>query len=88
MQKIATVQEDAVFIHGHVSRDLLHPRFVRVNGDPGNVHPAALKMDEEKHVVGHQPAEGQSRSRNSAQDDKWSFCLRAGTLCPANQEKS
>ena len=21
------------------------------------------------------------------QDDKWSFCLTAGTLCPANQEK-
>jgi hypothetical protein len=25
--------------------------------------------------------------RKSAQDDKWSFCLRAGTLCPANQER-
>jgi Group II intron, maturase-specific domain len=24
----------------------------------------------------------QSRSRKSAQDDKWSFCLTAGTLCP------
>ena len=29
----------------------------------------------------------ESRSRKSAQDDKWSFCLRAGTLCPANQER-
>jgi hypothetical protein len=29
----------------------------------------------------------QSRLRKSAQDDKWSFCLIAGTLCPANQEK-
>jgi hypothetical protein len=29
----------------------------------------------------------QSRLRKSAQDDKWSFCLTAGTLCPANQEK-
>jgi len=28
----------------------------------------------------------QSRLRKSAQDDKWSFCLTAGTLCPANQE--
>jgi nitric oxide reductase large subunit len=28
-----------------------------------------------------------SRSRKSAQDDKWSFCLMAGTLCPANQER-
>jgi len=25
--------------------------------------------------------------RKSAQDDRWSFCLTAGTLCPANQEK-
>src|SRR6202035_1275142 len=23
----------------------------------------------------------------SAQDDKWSFCLTTGTLCPANQER-
>ena len=29
----------------------------------------------------------QSRSRESAQDDKWNFCLTAGTLCPANQER-
>jgi hypothetical protein len=30
---------------------------------------------------------GESRPQESAQDDKWSFCLTAGTLCPANQEK-
>jgi hypothetical protein len=29
----------------------------------------------------------QSWSRKSEQDDKWSFCLIAGTLCPANQER-
>ena len=35
-----------------------------------------------------QPAiDVQSRSRKSAQDDKWSFCLTAGTLWPANQER-
>jgi hypothetical protein len=28
-----------------------------------------------------------SRSGKSAQDDKWSFCLTAGTLEPANQER-
>jgi hypothetical protein len=28
-----------------------------------------------------------SRPQESAQGDKWSFCLTAGTLCPANQEK-
>ena len=31
--------------------------------------------------------EGKSRSRKSAQDAKWSFCLTAGTLLPANQER-
>jgi hypothetical protein len=29
----------------------------------------------------------ESWSRKSEQGDKWSFCLTAGTLCPANQEK-
>ena len=29
----------------------------------------------------------ESRSRKSAQDDNWSFCLTAGTLCPSNQER-
>jgi len=29
----------------------------------------------------------QSWSRKSEQGDKWSFCLTAGTLCPANQER-
>jgi hypothetical protein len=32
-------------------------------------------------------AEIESRLRKSAQADKWSFCLTAGTLCPANQER-
>ncbi len=30
----------------------------------------------------------ESRSRKSAQGDKWSFCLTAGTLWPANQERA
>ena len=29
----------------------------------------------------------QSRPQESEQDDKWSFCLTAGTLCPTNQER-
>jgi hypothetical protein len=29
----------------------------------------------------------ESRPQESAQDDKWSFCLAAGTLWPANQER-
>src|ERR1700687_5046148 len=30
-----------------------------MNGDPGDVYPAALEMDEEQHVVGHQSAQRQ-----------------------------
>jgi hypothetical protein len=29
----------------------------------------------------------QSRPQESEQEDKWSFCLTVGTLCPANQER-
>ena len=32
-------------------------------------------------------AEAERWSRKSEQGDKWSFCLTAGTLCPANQER-
>jgi hypothetical protein len=32
-------------------------------------------------------SDGESWSRKSEQSDKWSFCLTAGTLCPANQER-
>jgi hypothetical protein len=40
-----------VAFHGH----LLRPLPVSVIGDPGNVNPAALEMNKEKHEVGHQP---------------------------------
>ena len=30
---------------------------------------------------------GKSWPRKSAQDDRWSFCLTVGTLCPANPER-
>jgi hypothetical protein len=44
----------------------------------------SLAPDREKGVERGQ----ESWLRKSAQGDRWSFCLRAGTLCPANQEKS
>src|SRR5262245_3975822 len=54
MQYIATVPQDAASLHGHISGHLLHPQLVWVNGDSRDVHPAAIKVDEEQHVVGHQ----------------------------------
>jgi len=34
-----------------------------------------------------QGVNGESQSQESEQDDRWSFCLTAGTLCPANHER-
>src|SRR5664280_1564262 len=48
MQEIATVSKGAASLHGHVPSHLPHPLLVRVNGDPGDVHLAALKMDEKQ----------------------------------------
>jgi autotransporter passenger strand-loop-strand repeat protein len=39
------------------------------------------------HVSGHNEVLRQSWFRKSAQGDRWSFCLTAGTLCLTNQEK-
>src|SRR5271155_1665204 len=59
MQEITTVPQHAASLHRNVAGDLLHPQFARVNGDAGDVHPAALKVDEKQHVVGHRPAQRQ-----------------------------
>jgi hypothetical protein len=47
---------------------------------------AVLTLNDENRPVSPEPVQ-ESRSRKSAQGDKWSFCLTAGTLCPANQER-
>src|SRR5713226_9605622 len=57
MQEIATVSKGAASLHSHVPSHLLHPLLVRVDGDPGDFHLAALEMDKEQHVVGHQSAQ-------------------------------
>src|SRR5260370_41649976 len=53
MQEIAAVSKGAASLHGHVPSHLLHPLLVRVDSDPGDVHLAALEMDEKQHEVGH-----------------------------------
>jgi len=57
MEEIATATQDAPCIHGHVAADLLHPWLVWMGSDAGDVHTAALEMNEEQHVVGHQPSQ-------------------------------
>ena len=63
MQEIATVAQGGASLHGGIPGNLPHPRLVRVNGDAGDVDPAAPQMDEKKHVVGHQPAQRQHLRR-------------------------
>ena len=59
MQEKSTIPQRATIVHGHVSGDLLHPRLFGMNGDWGDVYSAALEIDEEQHVVGHQSAQRQ-----------------------------
>ena len=52
----------------------------------------AERATEVRHTLDHhrrveRNGRSQSRPNESGQDDKWSFCLTAGTLCPANQER-
>jgi DNA invertase Pin-like site-specific DNA recombinase len=49
--------------------------------------PLKLTRYQIKVALARREAGEQSRPQESERDDKWSFCLTAGTLCPANQEK-
>jgi hypothetical protein len=55
---------------------------IQTNGTPGNYVATSTGI-----FMYDALGQEKSRLRKSAQDDKWSFCLTAGTLCPANQEK-
>jgi hypothetical protein len=59
VQEIATIPQRAAIVHGDISGNLLHPRLIGMNGEPGDIHSAALEVDGEQHVVGHQPAQRQ-----------------------------
>jgi hypothetical protein len=63
MEKIVTVSKGAASIHRHVSSYLLHPLLVRVDGETGNINPAALQMDNKQHVVGHQSSQREDLDR-------------------------
>ncbi len=52
MNEVSTVFEETQFVHGDIPRDLLHPGFIGMCCDPGDLNAAALEMDEEQHVVG------------------------------------
>ena len=43
-------------------------------------------MSSESAIVEARTRVEKSRPRKTGQDDRWNFCLTAGTLCPSNQE--
>jgi hypothetical protein len=47
VQEITTIPQHAAGFHGRLPGDLLHPPLIGMNGDPRDIHSAALKMDEE-----------------------------------------
>ena len=59
----------------------------RSSGDPADPLGVVLKRRAEQEPTKNDKRWRQSRPQESERDDKWSFCLTAGTLCPANQEK-
>ena len=46
----SSVQESIISI-GEIARNLLHPFSVRLRGNPGNLNPASLEVDDEKHEI-------------------------------------
>ena len=64
----------------------LSKRFGRMENRANQLELTECKRNHAKEW-GFPEEEIESWSRKSAQDDKWSFCLTAGTLCPTNQER-
>ena len=46
----SSVQESIIGI-GEIARNLLHPFSIRLRGNPGNLNPASLEIDNEEHEI-------------------------------------
>jgi hypothetical protein len=56
--------------------------------EPRQQHDLAIGELERVMIGAKRALVDQSRLRESAQGDKWSFCLTAGKIWPANQERA
>ena len=54
MDKISAALEEAPLVHGDISGYLLHPGFIGMWRDPGDLNATALQVDKEQHVIGDQ----------------------------------
>ena len=81
LSKRGSSQESIAEVLG-VSQSAVSREIHRNRGERGY----RFKQAEAK-AQARQAIRSKSRLRKSAQDDKWSFCLTAGTLCLTNQER-
>src|SRR5215469_2850132 len=63
MQNISPLFQESPLLAGRVARHLLHPCLVRMSRDPGQADAAALQVNEEQDVVGHQAAPSEDLDR-------------------------
>ena len=63
MQYVLSLVQESPALPGRVASHLLHPSLVWVARNPGQTDAAALQMDEEQNVVGHQAAPSEDLDR-------------------------
>jgi hypothetical protein len=54
VQHVATLIEISPSFVGRVAGHLPHPKFIRMPRDTGQAYPAALEVNEEQPIIGHQ----------------------------------
>jgi hypothetical protein len=59
VQQVTTTVQIPGVLHGGVTCHLLHPARFRMSGDATQPDTSAAELDEEQHVVRHQPSPGQ-----------------------------
>jgi uncharacterized protein YhbP (UPF0306 family) len=82
MRHLAQLEARYSFL-GQLAEGPLKLRQAYVRTAVYRLQPARIVLIDNTKNFGHK----ESRPQESEQDDKWSFCLTAGTLCPANQER-
>src|SRR5215468_2002590 len=63
MQYVLSLVQESPALPGRVASHLLHPSLVWVARNPGQTDAAALQMDEEQNVVGHQATPSEDLDR-------------------------
>ena len=70
MQQIAAAFQASPLLLCQVSSLLLHPILVRVRCESYQAHSASLQVDEEQHIIGQQPLQGQDFRREEVHSDQ------------------